>query len=76
MDDLKKLLAEMLDGTSFDLSTTEISYDGNSRGLPSRRVSASELREICSAKDDRVIGRSVRGYSSCSTRARPQTGGI
>ena len=34
MDDLKKLLAEMLDGTSFDLSTTEISYDGNSRGLP------------------------------------------
>ena len=70
MDDLKKLLAEMLDGTSFDLSTTEISYDGNSRGLPSRRVSASELREICSAKDDRVIGRSVRGYPSDASMVR------
>ena len=32
MEDLNKLLAAMLDETSFDLCTTEITYDGNSRG--------------------------------------------
>ena len=70
MEDLKKLLAAMLDETSFDLSTTEITYDGNSRGLPSRRVSASELREICFAKDDRVIERSVCGHPSDASMLR------
>ena len=70
MDDLKELLAAMLEETSFDLETTEITYDGNSRRLPSRRVPASQLREICSAKDDRVVERSVRGHPSDASMLR------
>ena len=61
MDDLKNQLASALEATNFELFATEITYDGNSRELPIRRVSPSELREICSAKEPRVVKRSVRG---------------
>ena len=59
MKDLNELLASVLAETSFDLYSTEITYDGNARESPVRRVSSSELRELCSARESRVIRRSV-----------------
>ena len=52
----EQLLAEILNEISFDLSVTELTYDGNSKGQPIQRVWALELRGICSVKDGRVIG--------------------
>ena len=61
MDKLKVRLESVLAETGFKLATTEIAYDGNSRQWPVRSVSPTELREICSASEARVVKRSVRG---------------
>ena len=63
MNNLNEILSAIVDETNFELESREITYRGNSRRLPSQQVSASQLREICSAEEQRVLERSVRGHS-------------
>lgn len=60
MDELRERLASVLEESRLELSTTEVAYDGNSRALPVRRASSSELRETLSLKEPRVVNRTVR----------------
>ena len=63
MNNLNEILSGIVAETNFELESREITYRGNSRTLPSQQVSASQLREICSAEEERVLERSVRGNS-------------
>ena len=63
MNNLNEILSAIVDETNFEFESREITYDGSSRRLPIQRVSASQLRAICSAEEERVLERSVWGHS-------------
>ena len=61
MNTLNEVLCTVLEEASFDLENVVTAYDGRSLSRPDRRVSAPELRDICSREERRVLARRVRG---------------